>query len=856
MSVVGRGRAAAAGIATRRLPSGGVARVWCLNLCLVACGIWVYLLAPARLPVVQAPLHLVWWQLAVMFGLAEVAVVHIQIRRDAHSFSLSEVVLVLGLFFASPRGLVVAQVVGAGVALALHRRQSLLKLTFNLANFAVQAGVATALFHRFSGAGDGIGSRAWLAAFGATAVSSFASVLMIFLAMSLSEGRVDVKHLPQAVGFGALVTMTNTSLGLIGATVVWVNSLAALLLFVPATTLFLAYRAYADQREKHESLEFLYESTRVINRSPETESAVLALLSQARKMFRAEYAEVRILAGADGGDVLTASLGPDDEVRPMRPVPADLDEDGVYQRVAREDSALLLNGGNATSALATRLPGLLVKDAMLSPLRGETRVVGVIAMVNRLGDVSTFDAEDLKLFETFANHASIALENGRLEKSLAHVTELKEQMRHQAYHDPLTGLANRTLFSERVEHALQRGGGTPEPVTAMFIDLDDFKTVNDSLGHPAGDALLRSVAQRMMSTLRPGDTAARLGGDEFAVLLERTDTEGAREVAARILSALREPLFVAGSDVHVRASIGIAVAGPGCSTEELLRSADVAMYVAKTEGKARAAVFEPSMHARILERVEMEGQLRHAMARGELFLQYQPIVNLDGEVIDGVEALVRWRHPTRGVLGPDEFIPVAEQSGLMLELGNWVLEEACRQGGAWQTAGRALSVNVNLSVRQFRDPLLVDRVAAALEAGALSPALLILEITESGMIRDVNECLEKLSVLKALGVRIAVDDFGTGYSSLSYLKKFPINTLKIDRSFVANVNVDADDAAIVSSIIALAGKMGMQTMAEGVESAEHLEVLRRFGCDFVQGYFFSRAIPENDALRYCPPLAE
>ena len=369
---------------------------------------------------------------------------------------------------------------------------------------------------------------------------------------------------------------------------------------------------------------------------------------------------------------------------------------------------------------------------------------------------------------------------------------LEEELRHQAFHDSLTGLANRALFVDRLEHALSLSLRAPRPLAVLFVDLDDFKTINDSLGHGEGDAILVSVAERLRGALRSGDTLARMGGDEFAILVE--DPPAASEptaVADRVVAVLQAPFTQGGKELFVHASVGVAVVTSRDQTaDELLRNADVSMYIAKRKGKNRIEVFEPSMHTAALARLALKGDLERALEREEFFVLYQPVMDLSTLEIVGVEALVRWRHPERGVVGPLTFIPVAEETGLIIELGRWVLLEACRQAEAWHLAAptRSLTMNVNVSGRQVAEPGFVAEVAQILAETALDPTRLVLEFTEGVLIQDTEATMATLRDLKSLGVRLAIDDFGTGYSSLSYVRQFPIDVLKIDRSFVASMS--------------------------------------------------------------------
>jgi diguanylate cyclase (GGDEF)-like protein/PAS domain S-box-containing protein len=438
--------------------------------------------------------------------------------------------------------------------------------------------------------------------------------------------------------------------------------------------------------------------------------------------------------------------------------------------------------------------------------------------------------------------------------SFRDVTErkrLEQALEHQAFHDSLTNLANQPLFRDRVDHAVARAARYGSSLAVLFVDLDNFKTVNDSLGHTAGDDLLIAVAERLRGCLRATDTAARLGGDEFAILLEDlASPENATGSADRLLEVLRQPFMVAGNETVVGASIGIAFGVPGASSGELLRNADIAMYTAKRHGKDRFEIFEPAMHVVAVERLEIEADLRRALERGELTLQYQPIVALDTGRISGVEALVRWWHPKRGLLSPDLFIPVAEETGLIRELGRQVLAEACTQARRWQVeypSDPPLTVSVNLSPRQLQCERLISHVTDALEMSGLPASSLVLEITEGAMMHDTDATIRKLEALKALGVRLAVDDFGTGYSSLSYLQRFPIDILKVDQAFVAAIDSDDDKAALVRAIVSLAKAMQLQAVAEGIETRTQADMLTRLGCDLAQGYYFARPM-DGEAL--------
>ncbi len=425
---------------------------------------------------------------------------------------------------------------------------------------------------------------------------------------------------------------------------------------------------------------------------------------------------------------------------------------------------------------------------------------------------------------------------------------LEMQLTYQAFHDTLTNLANRGLFRDRVEHAVLRAKRQNVPVAVLFLDIDNFKNINDSFGHSAGDQLLMTLAQRLQSCVRVGDTVARLGGDEFAVLLEdNKQPENAIFVAERILEISNRPITLENREISVGVSIGIAISEMGAeNANELLRNADVAMYIAKEKGKGRYVIFEREMHTKIVERLELEGDLRGAIENDEFVLNFQPIVRLANHQISGFEALVRWNHPTRGLVSPLDFIPLAEETGLIIPLGKWILREACSQIVRLQNQyEKTLTMTINVSGKQIQDPEFVASIYEILDATKALPQALILEITESVMMQDTKVMLERLHELKKIGVRLAIDDFGTGYSSLSYLQQFPIDILKIDRSFVKNVHLQAGESAVARTIVSLSETLQLSTIAEGIEHLEQLQILRDLGCEFGQGFYFAKPLTEE-----------
>jgi diguanylate cyclase (GGDEF)-like protein len=438
----------------------------------------------------------------------------------------------------------------------------------------------------------------------------------------------------------------------------------------------------------------------------------------------------------------------------------------------------------------------------------------------------------------------------------------EEEMSYLATHDALTQLPNRTLISDRVEQMLARSLRSQTPVAALFIDLDNFKSINDTLGHAVGDELLRGVAERLQGAVRPADALGRLGGDEFVVISEDLTLDAGPElIAERLLDALKHP-FKLGPDkqtrVTVTASIGIA-GGEATCAEELLRAADIAMYQAKWDGKDGYAIFETNMQDTMKHRMELEMDLREALSRDEFFLVFQPTLDLSNMTPNGVEALIRWKHPVRGVVQPDDFIPLLEDTGLIKQVGKWVLDQACAQGAAWRLAGHPVSMAVNVSARQLDSDQIVQDIEHALTETAIEPSALTIEITETTLMRNASETARRLNAIKALGVRIAIDDFGTGYSSLAHLQRFPVDALKIDRSFIAGLEHNEEGETLIRTLVQLGKALAIETFAEGIEHPHELTLLQGESCDSGQGFLFAKPldVPATEAFfrTWAPALA-
>jgi diguanylate cyclase (GGDEF)-like protein len=478
-----------------------------------------------------------------------------------------------------------------------------------------------------------------------------------------------------------------------------------------------------------------------------------------------------------------------------------------------------------------------MQSAAIILIRGQEEPFGVLGAGSRA--LHGFTQEDVNFMQAIANVLANAIERRRTE----------EQTQHEALHDALTGLPNRSLFFDRLEHALSVAARRNTAITVLFLDLDQFKLVNDSMGHAAGDELLAAVAPRIEQALRPGDTVARFGGDEFAVLAEDVgDERGATRIAERIAEALTRPFILRDREHFVSASIGISIGSGAEEPEGLIRDADAALYRAKDHGRGGYEIFDEVMRSRVIEHMQTENDLRRALQRQEFVLHYQPVVSLQDGSIQSLEALLRWDHPERGLIGPLAFIPVAEESRLIVPIGRWVIEQACRQAAAWQQLqpdSAPISVAVNLSARQLADPELIAHVEGSIKANGIEPSTLWLELTESTLLDDASYVERTLGTLKQLGVRLVLDDFGVGFSSLGYLKRLPLSMVKLDRSFVENVTDSPHDAAIVRAVSEMAATIGIGVVAEGVETEEQVRVARDLGCGYAQGFHFAEPVPSS-----------
>jgi diguanylate cyclase (GGDEF)-like protein len=609
-------------------------------------------------------------------------------------------------------------------------------------------------------------------------------------------------------------------------------------LIVPFAGLAIALRSYASERRRLEQLRSLYNSMRTLGRTSGLDAGVSELLSTTRGLLEADVARIFLLPNESSRTSRQAASTPTRETGLSSPPLSALEELAVTSTL-RSSAGILLSADEGPQSLRGLLAELGLRELMMTALRGDDdSVIGVLCAGDRR--TGCFNSADLQLLDSFGSHAGVVLQNDRLEESLAELQALKEQMHHQAFHDALTGLPNRRLFSEHVARAL--GDQPATHVAVLFLDLDDFKTINDTLGHHAGDALLRWVADRVRESIRGTDVPARFGGDEFAVLVVSPDQADAQAVAERLVHSLERSVVIEGREIAVHTSVGVAYGGTAASTaDELLRNADVAMYGAKQAGKRRFAVYAPQMHRALRQRQELVASLERAVERGEIGVHFQPIVDLHSRQLVAVEALARWNRPEQGLVSPSSFIPLADELGIMVEIGGAVLHEACRQVRSWERAfpgHKDLVVSVNLAPSELHDLELADSVEDALSTTGLPPERLVLEITESGVMSNPSQALQTMRRLRELGVRLALDDFGTGHSSLAYLREFPLDTLKIARPFVAGLPDGHVDTVFIEVIVRLAASLGLDVVAEGIESVEQAATVTALGCSHGQGFYF------------------
>ena len=798
----------------------------------------IYFVGVFHLTPVDGPAQLPWWAFALLFAATDAAAVHIVLRREARAISLSEVFLVIGLFLGAPATLVPARVLGALIN-ALPRRQPPAKVVLDLNQAAMSASVAIVVFRAITG-DDASGPRAWVAALVAAAAAELISGFTAVAVSAASESWVRWRDWVTTVGVSLTVAAFEASIALLAVLTLEADRRAAWLLGIVAGVTLLAYRGYAGLGERHTNLERLYTFSRAVEEIRDAPDATAALLAHTRDLLRAAGAEVTVREDGPDSSVVRMWLDDDGSVSTYY-VDAASARQWPWPEVCETGESRLIAYGTVDPAERAILSKYGARDLLIAPLVGDGQVIGTIGVTSRLTDVRTFNTEDQRFFEALATHASVALENERL----------IARLRQEALHDALTGLPNRTLFNHRVAEAIAEASARQHQMAVMIMDLDRFKEVNDTLGHHNGDVLLQEIGRRLQTTLGGRTTIARLGGDEFALLVPFVlDEWDAVQTASVVQTALDRPFSLEDLSLDASASIGVAIYPEhGTDPETLLQRADVAMYAAK-ESNRSIETYASERDQYSPRRLALIGELRRAIASDELVVYFQPKADLATGAVVGVEALVRWHHPQHGLLPPDEFIPLAEHTGLIRPMTQWVLRAALQQCAAWQASGLGLSVAVNISARNLLDPDLPDDLARQLAQTGVSPSSLVLEITESSVMSDPARTIGVLQRLAGMEIQIAVDDFGTGYSSLAYLSRLPVHEIKIDKSFVQDMLRDRNDAVIVETIVDLGANLGLRVVAEGVEDAATWDRLLALGCQIGQGYHLSRPVPAAALTRW------
>jgi len=796
------------------------------------------LLLLTRTPALQTPtsgpVHLPWWTMMIMFAAAEMVVLHIQVQREAQTVSLSEIPLVIGLFMAGPVALLVGRTLGSFAVFTLHRRQAAIKVAFNTALVLASTSLALTIW-ALSWSGINAGPGAWAAVFAALIAGGTFDAAVTTLAIACYESSVRLHRVLREIAAAGVLAAALGCVGLVAATAITYDVRAAFLVEAAGALMLLGYRAYASLRERHESLEQLYHFSEVVSGAHDIDTVLHSVLEQARELLRADRAE--FLAFAFPGDLAPRrmTLLADGMQRVSGTAAAPV-ADPVVQRVRTERRSVLVARTTRNAVERAYLDEYGLREAIVVPLHSDGAIVGTLSVANRLGEVRGYDAGDVRLLETVANHAGVALKSGSLIARLS----------HEATHDTLTGLPNRHRLQQELDVAVNSiRAGRSVGCAVMISDLNGFKEVNDSLGHQHGDELLRTVARRFSGAAGSRALVARLGGDEFAMLVTDVgDPAAAAGLARELADSLAEPVRIDGVSVEVSASVGVAIA-PGHAEDAsgLLKRADVAMYAAKANGGGVRLYDDGLQEAANPSRLTLVSDLRVGIRDGGIEAWVQPKASLvDGRVI-GVEALARWRHPIDGMRGPAEFLPIAEANGMIGALTEAMLDSSLRACADWRAHGIVTGVAVNVSPRSLKDPSFLNTVARALARHNVAPHLLTIEITETSLMADSPQAIDLLCRLNALGVRLSIDDFGTGYSSLAYLRRLPVDEVKLDREFTCRIVGEPKVMMIVRSIADLARNMGIQIVAEGVEDEATWRALADLGAQSAQGYHLSRPMP-------------
>jgi diguanylate cyclase (GGDEF)-like protein len=791
---------------------------------------------------ISAPIgadRLPFWGVGLLFAACELGAVHLRSRRATDSSSLVDLAVVLGLLLATPPDLLLGQLAGTALVLAWRRRS--VELVVRQARTVLGTAVALAVFAALLPAAPVLGLSLWVPALAAALAAAVTRRALFFVGVRVVAGSMTRREFSTALWRDIVMTVTVTCIGLVIFMLLALEA-SVWLIVLPVGTGLLTYRAYLKERHGHQRLDFLYGATDTLLMSADVREALTILMGRTRVALGAGLAEAVLLPPAVRAPRRTRGM----KEAATSEEDVELDFIVALSALAETVEGAQLLGRPLPDPMLERYLRRIGADGpvIVAVLNGDPSALGLLLVANR-GEVDRqFGRSEVELLEKLAGHVAASLGHEVLQEDFGRLEQLQSQLEHMAFHDPLTSLVNRARFGEQLSHALRRRDTL---VAALFIDLDDFKTVNDSLGHPAGDELLVAVADRLRLSLRVYDTPARLGGDEFAVLIDDAESmDVVIEIAERVLASLSDPFKVAATEVFVRASIGVATSHEGGRrTEDLLRNADLAMYRAKDLGKGRFELFEPEMHALAMHRHELKSELQRAVEEDQLVVLFQPVVDLPTGAITGVEALVRWQHPRLGLVSPDAFIPLAEESGLIGPIGRHVFDQACERLAAWRAAsiaGESFTVSINLSVREFQAPDLVRVMTETADRAGVPTSAITLEITESALMDDLDVGIARMNLIKAAGFGLALDDFGTGYSSLSHLRRLPIDVLKVAKPFVDHIAEREEDVAFLRSILDFAQTLSLDVVVEGVESAQQARILLELGARRVQGFVFSRPV--------------
>ncbi|MGX6602874.1 putative bifunctional diguanylate cyclase/phosphodiesterase [Micromonosporaceae bacterium Da 78-11] len=761
-----------------------------------------------------------------VYGGAYAGVFNVVIRRSTFNVTAAELPLVLVLFYL-PKVMVLCVVVTAVTIMQLRSSVVPTKMWFNVAKSAASISAALLVISAFPvirGAGPGT----WAILFTAIAVNLLVQLVSIAGVMSAMQGVKAGQEALRAGLPGLVICSINVAVGLVFLVALDATTWSAILLAVLVVALVLVFRSYAEFFRQHRTLADVYELTQAVRDQGSDGGLPDVLLGRVRALMRSEYATLWLAPQGRHPEVLLTARVENKGLLDLSPVPAVIRE----RTVADRNTLAIGPRFDATEELRPGLRAAKIKDFIAVPLRSGQTTIGTLEVANRLGDSRTFRSADVQVLETIAAHAAVAVENSRL----------VDRLRYDAYHDRLTGLANRRRVTDALAESV-KVRAEDEVVAVLLIDVDGQRDVNESMGHAAGDKLLAEVAGRLRSIAGPGALVGRIGGDEFVVTLRAESTDATVQLATEMREQLRGPMTVGTLTLDVDTAIGVAIyPDHGNDPEMLIQRAELAGNAAKVLPYG-VQLFHPALESRAVRRLGIAADLRQALDTNQLDVYFQPKVTLADRHLVGVECLARWQHPAHGEVAPEDFVAVAEHTGQLSRLTEVVLSEGLRRCREWADADRPLSIAVNLSVRTLLDSRFPDHVEELLGQYGVAPAQVTFEISEPGMLGDIERVLPTLYRLRDLGVRLSVDDFGTGASSLSYLRQWPVHEVKIDDSFVQGMVTDSGDLAIVRAVISLSREFGLTVVAEGVESELTLELLEEMGCEIGQGYLFSRPLP-------------